>query len=145
MDPVSVFSIITGSVGLALQCGGVAQQLYNIASKHSNAELTIRCLADECETVRLAWSRIEQWTRMWVDDAAADIQVLQRLNQSIVTGTMIMSALESDLHSLGEKDPRSSFRKRTAMVWKEGDFTQHRERVRGLVAAMQLLLEVVKL
>lgn len=145
MDPVSAFSVVAGAVGLAVQCARVAQQLYNIASNHKNAELTIRCLADECETIRLAWSRIEQWTRNWADDAAADIEVLERLNKSIVTGSMIMSALEKDIRSVGDLSTPAGFRKRTTIVWKENDFVAHRDRIRGMVAAVHVLLEVVKL
>ncbi|MCJ1246692.1 hypothetical protein MMC30_003901 [Trapelia coarctata] len=145
MDPVSVFSVVAGAVGLAVQCGGIAQQLYSIVTKNKNAELTIRCLADECENIRLAWSRIEQWSRYWGDDAAADLEVLERLNKSTLTGSMIMSALENDLNSIGDLSTPASFRKRTKMVFKESDLTAHRERIGGMVAAVHLLLEVIKL
>lgn len=145
MDPVGAFSVVAGAAGLAVQCAGVAQKLYNLASNFKNAELTIRCLADECDTIRLAWRRIEQWTRDWADDVAADIEVLERLNKSAVTGSMIMTSLEEGISSLGIPSTPATFRRRAAVVWRENDLIAHRDRIRGMVAAVHVLLEVIKL
>ncbi|MCJ1386776.1 hypothetical protein MMC17_009902 [Xylographa soralifera] len=145
MDPVTVLSIVSGSIGLAAKCASVAQQLYNIATKFKQAELTIRAVGEECEIIRLAWTRIEKWVVGWANDAAADQELLNRLHRSIETGSMIISALEDSLLSIGDAPNSSGFGWRSRIVWNENTLSGPQQRIRGLVASVHLLLDVLKL
>ncbi|MCJ1390401.1 hypothetical protein MMC18_003260 [Xylographa bjoerkii] len=145
MDPVTILSIVSGSIGLAAKCASVAQQLYDIAAKVKQAELTIRAVGEECEIIRLAWTRIEKWVLGWADDAAADLELLHRLHRSIETGSMIVSALEDSLLSIGDASKSRGLGWRSRVVWNENILEGHQQRIRGLVASVHLLLDVVRL
>ena len=145
MDPVTVLSVVSGSIGLAAKCASVAQQLYDAAAKFKQAELTIRAVGEECEIIRLAWTRTEKWVVGWADDAAADQELLHRLCRSIQTGSMITSALEDSLIDIGDASNSVGFGWRSRIVWNENTLSGHQQRIRGLVASVHLLLDVVKL
>ncbi|KAI9877767.1 MAG: hypothetical protein M1830_002897 [Pleopsidium flavum] len=147
-DPVTIVAIVNGSFGLALKCAKVAKDLHDLAEKYKHAELAILSMVEECEVIQLAWSRIQGWCQGWADDASCDHQLLGRLNQSLIVGTMVMSALEKELPSSSEDtDSRVStgFRWRSKVVWNETAFQIHQDRIRGQVGALNLLLQVIKL
>ncbi|MCJ1398054.1 hypothetical protein MMC11_001251 [Xylographa trunciseda] len=145
MDPITVLSIVSGSIALAAKCASVAQQLYDISAKFKQAELTIRAVGEECEIIRLAWTRIEKWVLGWADDAAADPELLHRLHRSIETGSMILSALEDNLLSIGGAPASNGIGWRSKIVWNENALAAHQQRIRGLVSSVHLLLDVVRL
>ncbi|KAL8717670.1 MAG: hypothetical protein Q9225_005107 [Loekoesia sp. 1 TL-2023] len=101
-DPASIFSIIAGSAGLALQCGKVIRDLHNIAGRYKNADLSIISMTTGLETVDWAWRHIESILKTWTDDAQdrghdADTDVLEQLGRSLKGGRLVITALEEDL------------------------------------------------
>ncbi|MCJ1476539.1 hypothetical protein MMC13_005205 [Lambiella insularis] len=144
-DPATVIAIVNGSIGLAIKCAKVGQQLYDVADKFKKAELSLLSVREECEVIRLAWSRIAQWVKAWEDEAALDLELLHRLYQSIATGSTIISALEEDLNAFSNSSNVGGFKQRLKIVWEEKTFKSHQDRIRGLVGSMHLLLDVVKL
>jgi hypothetical protein len=143
-DPVTIIAIVHGSIGLALKIGTIVKTLYSISQKLKNAELTLISTASECETIQIAWGRIETWARGLPDETAVEQELLDRLGQSLVVGTMVMSAFEQDILQI-ESAPPTRFMGRSRMAWKEECFAQHQDRIRGQVAAISLLLQVVNL
>lgn len=144
-DPVTIFTIVSGSVGLALKCAQIAQSLYDLSGKYKQAELMLRTMVNECEIIELAWKRIEDWSRSYADDASADGELIQRLNRSLEVGALVMSALESDVSPLRDSLERGSLRRRSRIIWNESTFRDHQDRIRGQAGAMTLLLNVIKL
>lgn len=90
----TVLSIVNGSFSLVMKCTSIVQQLYSLVDKLKNANLTLRTIAEECEMVMLAWNRIEQWATDPETVIKSDKELMCRLSQSIMTGTIIFSALQ---------------------------------------------------
>ena len=143
-DPISVISLVEGSIGLVLQCGSVAKTLSDMIVKFKTAEVAITSLIQEVETIQFAWSRIKGWSEDHAE-AATDSQFVQRLEKSLECGTLILSALEQDLADYKHRVNNANFVLRSKMAWNERAFLDHQHRVRGQVQAMTLLLQVSQL
>ena len=144
VDPISVISLVEGSIGLVLQCGSVAKTLSDMIAKFKTAEVAITSLIQEVETIQFAWSRIKEWSEDHAE-AATDSQFVQRLEKSLECGTLILTALEQDLADYRDRADNASFVRRSKMAWNERAFLDHQHRVRGQVQAMTLLLQVSQL
>ncbi|TKA66662.1 hypothetical protein B0A49_09712 [Cryomyces minteri] len=142
MDPVTVLSIITGAATLAIKCGDIIQRLQDLVKKYKAAELAMLSVIEECNTIQLAWGRIEQWARSSLED---DHQLVERLEQSIYTGTLVMSPLQEDLLALNSQAKLSSFKWKTKLVWNAAIFQEHQHNIRGQVGALTLLLSVINI
>jgi hypothetical protein len=144
-DPVTILSIVNGSLGLVLKIGTVIQTLYDISQKLKQAQITILSAISECETIQTAWSGIEIWARGQPRGTAIESQLLERLGLSLQLGDMVISAFEDDLVAWSRKSANPGFLGRSKIVWEESTFAQHQFRIRGQVAAMTLLLQVINL
>ncbi len=143
-DPISVISLIEGSIGLVVQCGSVAKTLSDMITKFKHAEVAIMSLIQEVETIQFAWDRIKEWSEEHAE-AATDSQFVQRLEKSLQCGTLVLSALEQDLANYKHTADNASFKMRSKMAWNERAFLDHQHRVRGQVQAMTLMLQVSQL
>ncbi len=143
-DPISVISLVEGSIGLVLQCGLVVKTLSDLRAKFKYAEIAIMSLIQEVETIQFAWSRIKEWSEDHAE-AATDTQFVQRLEKSLQCGTLVLSALEQDLADYKDVADNASFLSRSKMAWNERAFLDHQHRVRGQVQAMTLMLQVSQL
>jgi hypothetical protein len=140
-DPVTILSIINGSLGLALKIGTVI----HISQKLKQAKLTILSTVAECETIQTAWSAIERWARSQRGGTNIESELLERLNLSLVVGDMVVSTFKDDLTAWSRKSANLSFLGRSKIVWEENKFHQHQFRIRGQVSAMTLLIQVISL
>ena len=144
VDPISVISLVEGSIGLVLQCGSVAKTLSDMIAKSKHAEVSITSMIQEVETIQFAWNRIKEWSEEHAE-AATDSQFVQRLEKSLQCGTLVLSALEQDLANYKHAADNASFIMRSKMAWNERAFLDHQHRVRGQVQAMTLMLQVSQL
>lgn len=145
MDPASILGIVNDSIGLTMKIAKVTKGLYDLAKRYRDAELAILSIAEECELVRLAWRKIENWCRGWANTDSADMELLERLDRSLFVGMMIMSALEKDIQPIVESTESSGIIRRAKVLWNDDSFQTHQNRIRGQVGAMSLLLEAIKL
>lgn len=143
-DPISVISLVEGSIGLVLQCGSVAKLLSDMMTKFKHAEVAITSMIQEIETIQFAWNRIKEWSEEHAE-AATDSSFVQRLEKSLQCGTLVLSALEQDLANYKHTADNASFMMRSRMAWNERAFLDHQHRVRGQVHAMTLMLQVSQL
>ena len=151
-DPLSVLSIVEGSLGLIIQCGSVLRNLSEIAGKFKQARLTLMSMTEEIETIKLAWQKIREWSEASsknLEDATAqsvhDHSIMERLNRSLDCCALVMTALENDLSVYMTKARINNFRLRSKFVWNEKALQDHQQRIRGQVSAMNLLLQVLQL
>lgn len=151
-DPISIVSLVEGSISLVLQCGSVAKTLSDIAGKYKQSKLTVLSMVQEVETIQLAWSRIKEWSQAYAeaaDDAGlaedSDRSFLERLDRSLECGTLVISALQDDLSDYADHADDLSFRQRSRVAWNEKALQDHQHRIRGQVMAMSLLLQVLEL
>ncbi|KAF8851642.1 hypothetical protein BDZ45DRAFT_141943 [Acephala macrosclerotiorum] len=145
-DPATILAIINGSLSLALKLGTVANTLYTLSQRLKYAELTIQSLASECETIQAAWAGIETWARQQPVQCDEGQQLLlDRLMKSVLFGMMVLTALEEDLGGFIAQPQNPGFFRRNKVVWNEASFERHQHRIRGQVASMTLLLQVINL
>ena len=145
MDPVSILSIVTATSNLVCKCGSVIQTLHDLAHRYKQAEVSILSIIQECQTIELAWSRIEQWAENGLNDYEDYDQLSNRLQNSLYSGQLVMAELEKDLFAIQEAPQHSRFRRKTKIIWNERLLHDHQDRIRGQVCAMMLLLEVIHL
>ena len=147
-DPISIISLIEGSISLILQCGSVAKKLSDVAGRYREAKLTVLSMVQEVETIQLAWDRIKQWSHGQAEDKTAvehDQAFLERIDRSLECGSLVMSALLEDLSEYVDDVDAMNFLQRTKVAWDEKALQDHQHRVRGQVMAMTLLLQVLDL
>ena len=151
-DPLTILSVIEGSLGLIVQCGGIIKTLHDIAGKFKQLDLTIMSMTQELETIEFAWTRIKDWSQAYVEEATdlrgsenLDRCFLDRLHRSLTCGTIVMSALQDDLNeSVGGKSSQG-LTQRAKLAWNAKAFEDHQDRIRGQTAAMSLMLQVLDL
>ena len=141
-DPISIISLVEGSVTLIVQCGSAIKSLNEIAAKYKQAELILSSMIQEVDVIELAWKRIKDWFESYTNEAG-DGELLERLDKSLKCGTNVISALQDDLLAYGSK--KLGFMQRTRLNWNEKALRDHQGRIRGQVQAMSLLLQVIEL
>ena len=141
-DPISIISLVEGSITLIVQCGSAIKSLNEIAAKYKQAELTLSSMIQEVDVIELAWKRIKEWFESYTNEAR-DGELLERLDKSLKCGTMVISALQDDLLGYGSK--KLGFMQRSRLNWNEKALRDHQDRIRGQVQAMSLLLQVIEL
>jgi hypothetical protein len=145
MDPVTVVSLVSATSSLVFKCGKIIQALYQLAERYKQAELSILSIIEECRTIELAWSRIERWASQYLRDCDDYEALHERLQLSLYSGSLAMSALEKDITSIQNAPQFSTFRRRTKIIWNERTLQEHQNRIRGQVCGLTLLLEVIQL
>lgn len=144
MDPISLLTVVDGSMGLIGKCFKVVKDLYDLTARYKHAELTILSMIQELDTVQLAWERISaKIYTCSVDDIEPEI--LRRIDRSLKCGLLVMSALEQDLASYADSAKSFGSRQRLRSIWDNSTFQDHLDRIRGQAQSMLLLLAVVHL
>ncbi len=141
-DPISIISLVEGSISLIVQCGSAIKSLNEIAAKYKQAELTLSSMIQEVDVIELAWKRIKDWFESYTNEAG-DVELLERLDKSLKCGTNVISALQDNLLDYGSK--RLGLMQRSKLNWNENALRDHQYRIRGQVQAMSLLLQVIEL
>lgn len=141
-DPISIISLVEGSITLIVQCGSAIKSLNEIAAKYKQAELILSSMIQEVDVIELAWKRIKDWFESYINEAG-DGELLERLDKSLKCGTNVISALQDDLLDYGSK--KLEFMQRSRLNWNEKALRDHQDRIRGQVHAMSLLLQVIEL
>ena len=142
-DPITIVQVVSASASLAMQCAQVAKGLHDLAGKYKTAEMNIRSMANELDILRLAWERIESVLQLWEENDAADFDLLTELRLKLEFGSLVVSSLADDINAFIKRP--FSFLQRTKYVWDEENFRGHQDRIRGQVAAMNLLVSVLNL
>jgi hypothetical protein len=114
-EPVTILSIINGSLGIALKIGEVVNDLRETAQKFKLAELELQSTIEECRVIQTACGGIEKWARK--ADITVEQELLERLDQSLTFGVMVMSALETDLAVVLSSSAPAGFLRRSKVVW----------------------------
>lgn len=143
MDPASVVGLVAACSSLTKQCASVVNTLHGLVETYKNAELAILSIAEECSTVEYAWRRIAEWAEGNLYDVEDFEELGERLQRSIYCGELVLSALEEEVMDIQSNS--NSFKRRISLLWNNGIFVEHQTRLRGQVAALQLLLQVLSL
>ncbi|KAG8525898.1 uncharacterized protein KY384_000660 [Bacidia gigantensis] len=143
-------AIITGSTDLAIRCTKIVQRIHVTREKFKAADLTVKSLVDQVESLRYAWTKISDWSgaRDVANDCSdCDWQFQDQLEKKLDCGYLVIAALEEDLMQMtaNERKSRMTFKQKTAFVWNESIIEIHRKRVSDQVQSMGLLLQVSQL
>lgn len=142
-DPITIVQVVSASASLAMQCAQVAKGLHDLAGKYKNAEMNILSLANELDILRLAWERIESVLQLWEESDAADDGLLAEFRLKLRFGSLVVSSLANEIDAFTKRP--FNFLQRTKYVWDEENFRGHQDRIRGQVAAVNLLVSVLSL
>ena len=145
MDPVTVFAVIQGSVGLVNKCVKAVKGLHDLALKYRHAQLEMLSMTQELDIFLLAWEQISERMKNCGDDDVMDSEVLRRINRSLDCGLLVISALEQDLAYYSDAARSFSSGQRLKSIWNSDILQGHLKRIRGQAQSMSLLLTVVKL
>jgi hypothetical protein len=143
MDPASIAGLVAACFSLTKQCASVIKTLHALIETYKSAELTILSVVTECETIQFAWLRIELWAKEHLYHVDGFEELGARLQKSIYCGEIVMSAFEEELLSITSKS--GSLGKGVNLAWNSSVLNEHQNRIRGQVAALQLLLQVMSL
>jgi hypothetical protein len=110
---------------------------------YTHAELAILAIIEECETVQFVWRRIAQWASEHLHQIDGHQELGGSLERSIYCGELVVPALEEDLVTVVSKS--NNVKRRVRPVWNNSVFAEHQARIRGQIAALQLLLQVIRL
>ena len=147
-EALAVLSIIDASASLIVKCASVVKSLSDLVAKYKTAELTIKVLIEQVETIKVAWARIQKWTEEYHQRQSTNIrdddELLEQLYRKLDCGELVLSALEADLEQYTTIDKKSLRpNQRTKLIWNEIAFREHRDRIRDQVSTMSLLLQVL--
>lgn len=142
-DPITIVQVVSASASLVMQCAQVAKALHDLAGKYKTAEISILSTAHELDIIRLAWDRIQTVLQSWEGSEDSDPDLLKELCLKLQFGKFVVSSLADDIEAFTKRP--FSFIKRSKYVWNEGNFRGHQDRIRGQVAAMNLLVSVLNL
>ena len=142
-DPIAIIQVVSASASLAMQCARVAKGLHDLAGKYKTAEMNILSMANEVDILRLAWERIESVLQSWEECDAVDDGLLAELRLKLDFGRLVVSSLANDIDAFIKRP--FGFFQRTKYVWDEENFRGHQDRIRGQVAAVNLLVSVLNL
>ena len=142
MDPISIVSLVEGSMSLILQCGSTMKSLNDFAVRYKQASLTLSSIIQEVDIIELAWKRIKDWFEFYRNEAG-DVDLLERLDKSLKCGTNVISALQHDL--LDYESMEFGLMQRSKLTWNGKALRNHQDRIRGQVQAMSVLLQVIEL
>jgi hypothetical protein len=143
MDPASIVGLVAACSSLTKQCASVVKNLHGLIETYKTAELTILSVITECETIQFAWRRIELWAEEHLHYADDFEELGARLQKSVYCGELVMSALEEELLMITSKS--SNLQRGLGVTWNNSVLIEHQHRIRGQVAALQLLLQVMNL
>lgn len=143
MDPGSIVGLVAACSSLAKQCTSVVKTLHELAETYKHADLTILSIATECETIQFAWKKIGAWVEENIQSSSESDNLGERLQKSIYCGELVLSALEEEVTRIITRSP--GFKRKIGVLWNNGVFNEHQSRLRGQVAALQLLLQVLSM
>ena len=96
MDPVSILTIINDSISLAIKCGCITKDIYDLPDKYKRAKLILSAMIQEINTIGAAWRRIGEWLEECAAESNSD-ELLRQLSESLEGGSRVISALLDDL------------------------------------------------
>lgn len=143
MDPISVLSIINGSLGLVSKLSDVIAQIYKLRSIYKHAELSLQSLSSQCRALRLAVSCIRKDLQIRQHTAEASISdaVAAELQANLDTSEEVLGGLEKELESLNKKD--AGVIRNAKVTWETDCLKDHENRVRGQIHCWTMLLQIL--
>ena len=138
------------AAGLVIKYAQVVKFLHDLRGRYKAADLEFNVLAEQIETIGMAWSKIEDWCeakKQLTDPDHDGDDLLYQLGRKLECGSLVVSALANDLEQVvsAESPVRLNFKQRSKLLWNEASIEAHRSRLRDQVVTMTLLLQIIEL
>jgi hypothetical protein len=138
MDPISLIGGISAAGAIIAAIATTVQNLYDIRGRYDEADLTIRLLIVELNTIKAALIQIQDWAQYSFAGSPTQKELLEGFEVSLEGCKMAMDVLAEEVARLVSKNP---FIQRTQYAWNAAGMKEHQDRLRSQVAALQLLLQ----
>jgi hypothetical protein len=144
MDPASVVGLVAACASLTKTCVSLVKGLHDIAQVYKDAELEIISMADQCKVIQFAWKSLEEWANEGLLSMVNHEEVVDRLQDTIYTGGLILEALKNEVANATPKS-FSNFRRHATIAWNASSLRDHQTRVDRHNSALQLLLHIISM
>jgi hypothetical protein len=138
MDPLSLIGGISAAGAIIAAIATTVQNLYDIRGRYDEADLTIRLLIVELNTIKAALIHIQDWAQYSFAGSPTQKELLEGFEVSLEGCKMAMDVLAEEVARLVSKNP---FIQRTQYAWNAAGMKEHQDRLRSQVAALHLLLQ----
>src|ERR1700730_4658447 len=138
MDPISLIGGISAAGAILAAITKTVQNLYDIRGRYDEADLTIRLLIVELNTIKAALIQIQDWAQYSFAGSPTQKELLEGFEVSLEGCKMAMDVLAEEVARLVSKNP---FIQRTQYAWNAAGMKEHQDRLRSQIAALQLLLQ----
>ena len=138
MDPLSLIGGISAAGAIITAITKTVQNLYDVRGRYEGADLTIRLLIVELNTVKAALIQIQDWAQYSFAGSPTQKELLEGFQVSLEGCKIAMDVLAEEVARLISKNP---FIQRTQYAWNAVRMKDHQDRLRSQVAALQLLLQ----
>src|ERR1700733_6482184 len=138
MDPLSLIGGISAAGAIIAAIATTVQNLYDIRGRYDEADLTIRLLIVELNTIKAALIQIQDWAQYSFAGSPTQKELLEGFEVSLEGCKVAMDVLAEEVARLVSKNP---FIQRTQYAWNATGMKEHQDRLRSQVAELQLLLQ----
>jgi hypothetical protein len=138
MDPLSLIGGMSAAGAIVAAIAKTVQNLYDIRGRYDEADLTIRLLIVELNTIKAALIQVQDWAQYSFAGSPTQKELLEGFEVSLEGCKMAMDVLAEEVARLVSKNP---FIQRTQYAWNAVGMKEHQDRLRSQVAALQLLLQ----
>jgi hypothetical protein len=138
MDPLSLIGGVSATGAIIAAIAKTAQNLYDVRGRYDGADVTIRLLIVELNTVKAALIQIQDWAQYSFASTPTQTELLEGFRVSLEGCKIAMDVLAEEVAGLVSKNP---FIQRARYAWNAVGMKDHQDRLRSQVAALQLLLQ----
>lgn len=148
MDPISAIGLLATAGQLASSVTATIKCLSKLRGQLTDADLRIRLLIGELSAVKSALSQIHDWTH-YLDDEHRQSDVLEGLQISLDGCQLALDALAEEVNQLLSRTASGEIaaagvKTKAKYVFNETILSEHENRLRAQISALQLLLQAVQ-
>ncbi|KAL8731710.1 MAG: hypothetical protein Q9181_004209 [Wetmoreana brouardii] len=145
MDPVSILGLIASAGTIASAITNTIRDLSGLRRQYTDADVRVRLLIKELSTIKSSLTQINDWAH-FLDTTNNQAELRDALQVALDGVELAMEALAEEVRGLVHDTSETSridlgFRAKTKYLWNEENMTEHENRLRAQVSALQLLLQ----
>lgn len=149
MDPAAILSLIGTAGTIAGQITGTIKDLSDLRATYAESNVRIRLLIKELSTIKSSLNQINDWAH-FLDETHDQADLKDDLQVALDGVELAMEALAEEVrglvpHPTPGSQVQMGFRAKTKYAWNEQNMTEHENRLRAQISALNLLLQAAQL
>ncbi|KAL8762366.1 MAG: hypothetical protein Q9184_001628 [Pyrenodesmia sp. 2 TL-2023] len=149
MDPASILGLISTAGTIAVQITGTIKDLSDLRATYAESNVRIRLLIKELSTIKSSLNQINDWAH-FLDETHDQADLKDDLQVALDGVELAMEALGEEVrglvpHAGPASQVQMGFRAKTKYAWNEQNMTEHENRLRAQISALNLLLQAAQL